>query len=38
LIGIAKEGALFTDCYAEQSCTEGQAAFIIGVKASSARD
>jgi arylsulfatase A-like enzyme len=27
---IAKEGALFTDYYAEQSCTAGRAAFITG--------
>jgi arylsulfatase A-like enzyme len=27
---IAKEGALFTDCYGQQSCTAGQAAFITG--------
>src|ERR1700704_164498 len=27
---IAKEGALFTDCYAGQSCTAGRAAFITG--------
>jgi len=27
---IAKEGMLFTDCYAEQSCTAGRAAFIMG--------
>jgi arylsulfatase A-like enzyme len=27
---IAKEGALFTDAYAEQSCTAGRAAFILG--------
>jgi hypothetical protein len=27
---IAKEGALFTDCYAQQSCTAGRAAFITG--------
>ena len=27
---IAKEGALFTDAYAEQSCTAGRAAFITG--------
>jgi arylsulfatase len=27
---IAKEGALFTDFYAEQSCTAGRAAFITG--------
>ena len=27
---IAKEGALFTDWYAEQSCTAGRAAFITG--------
>ena len=27
---IAKEGALFTDWYGEQSCTAGRAAFITG--------
>src|SRR5512147_2720523 len=27
---IAKEGALFTDAYGEQSCTAGRAAFITG--------
>ena len=27
---IAGEGALFTDCYAQQSCTAGRAAFITG--------
>ncbi len=27
---IAKEGALFTDLYAQQSCTAGRAAFITG--------
>jgi arylsulfatase len=27
---IAKEGMLFTDYYAEQSCTAGRAAFIMG--------
>ena len=27
---IAKEGALFTDYYGEQSCTAGRAAFITG--------
>ena len=27
---IANEGALFTDYYAEQSCTAGRAAFITG--------
>jgi arylsulfatase len=27
---IAKEGMRFTDCYAEQSCTAGRAAFITG--------
>jgi arylsulfatase A-like enzyme len=27
---IAKEGALFTDWYAQQSCTAGRAAFITG--------
>jgi arylsulfatase A-like enzyme len=27
---IAKEGALFTDAYAQQSCTAGRSAFITG--------
>ena len=27
---IAREGALFTDWYAQQSCTAGRAAFILG--------
>lgn len=27
---IGKEGAIFTDCYAQQSCTAGRAAFITG--------
>jgi arylsulfatase A-like enzyme len=27
---IAKEGALFTDAYGQQSCTAGRASFIIG--------
>lgn len=27
---IANEGMLFTDCYAEQSCTAGRASFITG--------
>ena len=27
---IAHEGALFTDYYAQQSCTAGRAAFITG--------
>jgi len=27
---IAREGALFTDWYGEQSCTAGRAAFITG--------
>src|SRR6202165_5883895 len=27
---VAKEGALFTDYYAQQSCTAGRAAFILG--------
>jgi arylsulfatase len=27
---IATEGAIFTDCYAQQSCTAGRAAFITG--------
>jgi hypothetical protein len=26
---IAKEGALFTDAYAQQSCTAGRASFIL---------
>jgi arylsulfatase A-like enzyme len=30
---IAKEGALFTDCYAQQSCTAGRACFITGQSA-----
>lgn len=29
---IAQEGMLFTDYYAEQSCTAGRAAFIKGLK------
>jgi arylsulfatase len=28
---IAKEGALFTDFYAQQSCTAGRASFILRV-------
>src|SRR5260370_3971116 len=28
--GIGQEGALFTDYYAQQSCTAGRAAFILG--------
>jgi arylsulfatase A-like enzyme len=28
---IAKEGGLFTDCYGQQSCTAGRAAFITGM-------
>src|SRR6516165_1581792 len=28
---IAKEGMLFTDYYAEQSCTAGRSAFITGI-------
>ncbi|CAM3269287.1 arylsulfatase [Corallococcus sp. ZKHCc1 1396] len=28
---IAKEGALMTDCYGQQSCTAGRAAFITGM-------
>jgi arylsulfatase len=28
--GLAKEGMLFTDSYAEQSCTAGRASFITG--------
>ena len=28
---IAKEGALFTDAYAQQSCTAGRASFILGM-------
>jgi arylsulfatase len=27
---IAKEGAIFTDAYSQQSCTAGRAAFILG--------
>jgi arylsulfatase A-like enzyme len=27
---IAKEGALFTDLYGQQSCTAGRAAFVTG--------
>ena len=27
---IAKDGALFTDMYAQQSCTAGRASFILG--------
>jgi arylsulfatase A-like enzyme len=27
---IADEGALFTDMYAQQSCTAGRASFILG--------
>lgn len=27
---IAKEGAMFTDAYAQQSCTAGRSAFILG--------
>jgi len=27
---IAREGALFTDAYGQQSCTAGRAAFITG--------
>jgi arylsulfatase A-like enzyme len=27
---IAKEGAMFTDWYGQQSCTAGRAAFITG--------
>jgi arylsulfatase len=27
---IAKEGAIFTDCYGQQSCTAGRACFITG--------
>jgi len=27
---LAKEGALFTDAYGEQSCTAGRSAFILG--------
>jgi arylsulfatase len=27
---IASEGAMFTDCYAQQSCTAGRASFIMG--------
>ena len=28
---IAKEGALFTDAYGEQTCTAGRSAFITGI-------
>ncbi len=34
---IAKEGALFTDFYGQQSCTAGRAAFITGQSRRSAR-
>ena len=27
---IAKEGAMFTDSYAQQSCTAGRSSFILG--------
>jgi arylsulfatase len=27
---VAREGMIFTDCYAEQSCTAGRASFITG--------
>ncbi len=27
---IANEGAIFTDAYAQQSCTAGRASFILG--------
>jgi arylsulfatase A-like enzyme len=27
---LAKEGALFTDFYAQQSCTAGRASFLLG--------
>src|SRR5262245_60929380 len=27
---IAKEGAIFTDAYGQQSCTAGRASFILG--------
>ena len=27
---VAKEGALFTDVYAQQSCTAGRSSFILG--------
>jgi arylsulfatase len=27
---IAREGALFTDAYSQQSCTAGRASFILG--------
>jgi len=30
LDSIAKEGALFTDMYAQQSCTAGRASFVLG--------
>jgi hypothetical protein len=29
---VARQGALFTDYYAQQSCTAGRAAFITGTK------
>ncbi|MGN6508617.1 MAG: sulfatase-like hydrolase/transferase, partial [Chitinophaga sp.] len=29
---IAKEGALFTDAYGQQSCTAGRASFILGME------
>ena len=28
--GVARQGAIFTDYYAQQSCTAGRAAFITG--------
>jgi len=31
---IAKEGALFTDWYGQQSCTAGRAAFLTGSRPS----
>jgi arylsulfatase A-like enzyme len=27
---LAREGAIFTDCYGQQSCTAGRSAFILG--------
>jgi arylsulfatase A-like enzyme len=29
---IAREGAIFTDAYGQQSCTAGRAAFILGME------
>ncbi len=31
---VAKDGGIFTDYYAQQSCTAGRAAFITGPAAS----